>query len=146
MMVEEVKRADGQDAAPKAKVFFYVTGFGKFCGVSENPTSIMVRDLPTILPLQNCDGKLFQLAHVEVLTVAIEDCDEALERIYQIVLTHYDSAEHHVILNLGVAANRQGFALEKTGKNIKNFRVADERGNQPKNVPIDGQRETIHTI
>ena len=34
------------------KVYFYCTGYGKFGNVLENPTSILVRDLPDLLSAQ----------------------------------------------------------------------------------------------
>jgi pyrrolidone-carboxylate peptidase len=35
-----------------------------------------------------------------------------------------------VVVNFGVAAGRTMISLETLGKNIKDFRVADERGNK----------------
>ena len=35
----------------------------------------------------------------------------------------------HFIINFGVAASRKKISLETLGKNIKDFRIPDERGN-----------------
>ena len=62
------------------KTFFYVTGFGKFGNVLENPTTYLIRDLPKLL-YQNPNPQV-SLRHHEIVKVAIEDCDDALSRIY----------------------------------------------------------------
>ena len=110
-------------------MFFYVTGFGKFGNILENPSSIVVRDLPNILSQQSSEGRPFHLKHSEIVTVSIEDCDEALERIYANMHGCKSNAEHHVVINCGVADGRPGFDLENIGKNLKDFCIPDERGN-----------------
>ena len=55
-------------------------------------------------------------------------------------------AEHHVIINFGVAASRSGFDLESIGKNVKNFCIPDEGGNQPMNECIDGALDISHKL
>ena len=108
-------------------MFFYITGFGKFGNVLENPTSILVGKLPDLLT-EPANASKFHLAHSEIVTTAIQDCDEALERIYARV-QNCSQAEHHVIVNFGVAASRRTMDLENIGKNINDFRLPDERGN-----------------
>ena len=41
------------------------------------------------------------------------------------------------MLNFGVAASRKEFSLETQGRNIKDFRCSDERGNTFKQAPIE---------
>ena len=77
------------------------------------------------------ETRSFRLEHSEVVFVSIGKCDEALERIYSRMQDCHLRAEHHVILNCGVAASRPGFDLENVGKNFKNFGIPDEEGNQP---------------
>ena len=69
--------------------------------------------------------------------MAIQDCDESLERIYKLVSDGHDRADHHVVINFGVNAGSRVFCLENIGKNYNNFCIPDERGNQPQNCPID---------
>ena len=78
--------------------------------------------------------------------MSIQDCDEALERIYKLVNDGHSSAEHHVVINFGVAASRRGFCLENIGKNIQDFSIPDERGNQPRNCSIDQGLDQSHTM
>ena len=37
------------EGAQKTKVYFYVTGFGKFGEILENPTTILVRELAGLI-------------------------------------------------------------------------------------------------
>ena len=114
----------------RSRTYFYVTGFGKFANILENPTTHLVRSLPKLirqsqLPIHT------KLDHSEIVTVSIQDCDTALDQIYSRVASNMkkNHGAHHLVLNFGVAAGRSAFSLETLGKNIKDFRVPDERGN-----------------
>ena len=95
---------DNEQQQPK--VYFYVTGFGKFANILENPTSIMVRDLPELLRQQaenpEAPQQQFELKHSQVVKVSIQDCDEALDGLYNLVKGQHGAADHHVIINFGV--------------------------------------------
>ena len=65
--------------------YFYCTGFGKFGTVLENPTSKLITALPSLLTQVNENNRSLKLKHSEVITVSIQDCDEAVNRIYQMV-------------------------------------------------------------
>ena len=65
--------------------FFYCTGFGKFGNILTNPTSQLVQAMPQLLSKHPDNNKLFKLVHNEVVTVAMSDCDESLQRIYSLV-------------------------------------------------------------
>ena len=119
-----------------------MTGFGKFGNVLENPTTKIVRALPEMCP----SGATWELKHTEIVTVSIEECDAAMERIYAKVREVLDEAEHHVVLNFGVATSRRTFDLEDTGRNIADFRIPDEGGNQPLNQCIDTTKTIEHTM
>ena len=89
------------------------------------------------------------LAHHEIVKVAVEDCDERLKKIYEKVKRNLSSGKgsKHMVVNFGVAAGRKMISLETLGKNIKDFRVADERGNKFVKCPIDpnfSQDKKIH--
>ena len=121
---------------------FYITGFGKFGDVLENPTSILVAKLPELLALKIANDttftdeqkKPFHLAHSEVLEVHMDECNDGLERMYDLISQNHSQADHHVVINFGVAAHRLAFDLEQVGRNICDFRIPDERGNQPLNT------------
>ena len=71
--------------------------------------------------------------------MAVEDCDQALFEIYGKVKKNLAQGKgsKHMVVNFGVAAGRTMISLETLGKNIKDFRVADERGNKFAQLPID---------
>ena len=62
--------------------YFYCTGFGKFGNILTNPTTDLVGALPALLQSHPENERSFKLKHHEIVTVAIADCDEALDRIY----------------------------------------------------------------
>ena len=121
--------------AETSKVCFYVTGFGKFAHILENPSSFLVRALPAILG--DCPG--VELSHHEVVTVSVEHCDEALSKIKAMISAH--PGQKHMVVNFGVAASRRCFSLESVGRNIKDFRCPDENGNKFCNEKIDPECE-----
>jgi hypothetical protein len=70
------------DSAPlkKKNIILFFTGFGKFHTVLENPTTRLSRALSDLLEANPIEGvTLFQNY---VVTVSIEDCDQALSEIY----------------------------------------------------------------
>ena len=78
--------------------------------------------------------------------MAIQDCDDALSGLYNMVKECHGAADHHVIINFGVHDGSTQFKLENLGRNIKNFGVPDERGNQPRNETINCEQENSHVI
>ena len=65
-------------ALPENKLKLYLTGFGEFHGVSDNPTMHHCEWLQETLKKE--EG--IDLKHAEVVFVAIETCDMALSEIY----------------------------------------------------------------
>ena len=122
-----------------------MTGFGKFANILNNPSTYLVRALPKLLKKVNLPKA--KLVHSEVVTVSCEDCEIALDQIYALVKQNLarNHGSRHIVLNFGVAASRKEFSLEVIGKNIKDFRVQDERGNVFKNLPIETNYELTHT-
>ena len=127
-------------------MYFYVTGFGKFGNILENPTTVLVRNLSELLNADERSQSHFKVELTDIVTVSIQDCDNALERIYEKVAQCQDRAEHHVVINFGVAASRRVFSLESIGKNIADFRIPDESGAQPRNQCINQALDISHTI
>ena len=111
--------------------YFYCTGFGKFGNVLENPTSRLIQNLPELLKKVPENDKFFKLRHTEIITVAIQDCDQTVERIYNMVAQQHGDADRHIIINFGVAASRSCYSLEGRGKNWMHFGCPDERGQAP---------------
>jgi pyrrolidone-carboxylate peptidase len=117
----------------------FVTGFGKFGKVLENPTTFLSKALPDLITEAKIEN--LNLHSTRVVTVSIEDCDEALEEIYGEInqLQEEDSAKpdserrHVFVLHLGVYQGSGRFNLELQGRNLKDFGIPDERGNNPRN-------------
>lgn len=114
----------------------YLTGFGPFGDVTENPSSVLVGDLInskfTGYPAVNvCD--------LALVPVSIQDCDSHLQGLKAKILARARAhpGEKHLILSLGASMGASAFALESKAKNWMNFALPDTRGNTPKNVAID---------
>ena len=123
---------------PKRVVLFF-TGFGKFGKVLENPTTHLSKAIEQLLHDNPIDGVI--LHNKYVVTVSIEDCDQALEEIYQEINKLIETEggnenTHYVVLHMGVYQGSGKFNVELQGKNIKHFRIPDERGNTPLNQCI----------
>lgn len=68
------------DSVSKKEIVLFVTGFGKFGKILENPTTVLAQNICKLLqdnPIPNLN-----LHKNYVLKVAIQDCDEGLEEIY----------------------------------------------------------------
>lgn len=59
---------DSSQAPPKEVVLF-VTGFGKFGKIIDNPTTVLVKALPELLKANPIEG--LTLLHTEVVIVSI---------------------------------------------------------------------------
>ena len=122
---------------------FCVTGFGQFCGVPENPTTSLMRDLPSFLAADLAAHRI-RLSSCTVLETS-RHCIPTL-----LALKHSSNnsnapsasasapAHRTIFLHLGVASSSQQFALEDRAYNDADFRVPDESGWQPRCEPIDG--------
>jgi len=98
-----------------------LTGFGRFQGVSENPSAKLVEMLPPLLEPLNC----------VYLNKAVV-CEVSVEGVQTILPGLYDDDDSMELLNihLGVYAGATGFSLEKLAHNEANFRCVDEKGLQ----------------
>jgi hypothetical protein len=64
----------------KKRVVLFFTGFGKFGKIKENPTTHLSRALRELLTKNPIEG--IELIQNYIVTVSIEDCNEALAEIY----------------------------------------------------------------
>ncbi|CDW85548.1 pyrrolidone-carboxylate peptidase-like isoform 1 [Stylonychia lemnae] len=121
----------------------FITGFGQFNKVEDNPTTHLAKSIPSLLeqnPIKN-----LSLRSTQVIQVAIEDCDQALDDLYaQINQMQKDDESNEsqqkrkfIIMHFGVAQKELIFRIEHQAVNNKNFRIPDERGNQPTNECIE---------
>ena len=121
----------------------YVTGFGPFMGVEQNPTSTLCDTLKKyvqqgVVPegvdkeiLKEFDEAGIALEGLKVLEVAAEPCRSEVPEIVKYLKEQKAERQGEaVILHLGVASNRNAISLECRGVNEATFRVPDQRGYQ----------------
>jgi pyroglutamyl-peptidase len=109
-----------------------LTGFGKFGGVDENPTELIVNALRE---------KKISVDHFEVLNVAVEDVSKFHDK--------FDSSEEECLfIHLGVHGSTNCMLLEQCAYNNMTFRIPDQCGFSPdmqcicENVAVDCPLET----
>lgn len=130
-------------SAKTSDLTIYMTGFGPFMGVEQNPTSTLCETFRKYLQqgmvpegvdkelLKEFDESGIALEGLKVLEVAAESCrSEVPEIVNHLKQRKAESQGDAVILHLGVASNRDAISLECRGVNEATFRVPDERGYQ----------------
>jgi len=120
---------------PSARqVGFYITGFGKFQGVPENPTTRLMNNLKPYLNELGVMGS-------SVWETSIEGVRAGLEQADAVVQSQYSPGKNLVpqsivYVHFGVDDSASYFALEYRALNSAHFGIPDERGAQPLNELI----------
>lgn len=135
---------------------FIVTGFGPFGGVSENPTTVIVRKLQSFLEQnQNAAATKHLAALVEdciLLETSAKDVDRTCDRLQAQLFSkgveedgrHDSTDKYHgitILLHLGVAEGERAFRLEACAYNEATFRIPDQQGYRPQNISIFEEEE-----
>eukprot|EP01130_Rhizamoeba_saxonica_P013852 TRINITY_DN595_c0_g1_i2.p1 TRINITY_DN595_c0_g1~~TRINITY_DN595_c0_g1_i2.p1 ORF type:complete len:218 (+),score=42.22 TRINITY_DN595_c0_g1_i2:57-710(+) len=125
-------------------ILFVLTGFGKFGGIEDNPTTHLITNLPEYLQSHPLSEQV-QVVSYNVYEVAADPATESLNLDWTNLSNnpHFNNAEHVVFLHFGVAGNSHNIRLECQGFNNATFRIPDERGYQPDAVPIIPENGTI---
>mmetsp|Transcript_16333 Transcript_16333/g.31712 ORF Transcript_16333/g.31712 Transcript_16333/m.31712 type:complete len:274 (-) Transcript_16333:380-1201(-) len=105
---------------------FVVTGFGKFAGVPENPTTKLVIDLRKKYP--NLLTKILETSMVGVR--------QGLDAIDSELQAQGIDPSDVIWIHMGVYGGSPGFRLEHKSYNEATFRVPDERGEKPNKEEI----------
>jgi pyroglutamyl-peptidase len=110
-----------------------ITGFDPFGGAAVNPSWLAVRELPDVV------GD-YELCKLEIPTVFAEATRVLLEKAAQF--------QPDVILCVGQAGGRAAVTPERIGVNIRDGRICDNAGNQPKGefVAEDGPAAYFSTV
>ena len=110
-----------------------ITGFDPFGGAAVNPSWLAVRELPDVV------GD-YELCKLEIPTVFAEATRVVLEKAAQF--------QPDVILCVGQAGGRAAVTPERIGVNIRDGRICDNAGNQPKGefVAEDGPAAYFSTV
>jgi len=113
-----------------------LTGFGKFNGVSDNPSTHIINHIKDYIKNKSDQGLVhkFDLHNVEILEVSAEGTKRFLKSIDESISNSSD--DKILFLHLGVNSSATTFALEKYGWNEANFRCPDECGWKPVNELI----------
>eukprot|EP01103_Thecamoeba_quadrilineata_P012471 TRINITY_DN3220_c1_g1_i1.p1 TRINITY_DN3220_c1_g1~~TRINITY_DN3220_c1_g1_i1.p1 ORF type:complete len:161 (-),score=26.16 TRINITY_DN3220_c1_g1_i1:262-744(-) len=113
------------------KLYFHITGFGKFCGVNENPTEILIERLPTYLQ-ENSIPENIQVLSYSILDVAGIDAvfffGSTISKFHNQI---FEPNTRTIWLHFGVWTSLPGFNIETTGWNEADFSCPDEREWQP---------------
>lgn len=116
-----------------------VTGFGSFCGVSDNPTSRLVEWLAR--------EQAHLIAGHDILVVAVEDVNEWFNEFESKKIGEHGGEDGPFLLLLGVDSSSDEFALESTSYNCIDFPCPDERHWQPNEpIPIDPSHPLDSTL
>ncbi|GAB0492257.1 hypothetical protein MMPV_003518 [Pyropia vietnamensis] len=125
---------------------FHVTGFGRFHGVTDNPSARLVEGLPAALARSRAAAADSPgglpigrpvLASNTVLTVSTAAVDAALESLYDRIARDCVAAGtatasgRVVVVHFGVDTRARCFHLEAVAVNEARFGVADEANAQP---------------
>ena len=94
-----------------------ITGFAPFGGAEANPSWLAVKALPERL------GE-FELCKMEIPTIFGEAA--------AIVLQKAEEIKADVVLSVGMAAGRDAVTPERIAVNIRDARIPDNSGNQPR--------------
>lgn len=125
----------------QCKRTIFITGFGKFHGVEDNPSSILVNDLiESRIPGVNFNAGSSKDSHIVI--VDTHHC-----RLY-FESTAPCRGDGDIFVHIGVNGKTDCINLEQYAYNNMDFRVADESGFQPKHefinddLPLDEPLET----
>ena len=121
----------------------YMTAFGAFGNITNNPTMEIVQDID-LTHLQNVDGKCIKLIDKWIVDVDIDSANAALDKIHDVMDEHADNHTQNLILHLGVNAGATRIELERQAVNCTDFGIPDMQGNQPRNEMIDKGEEVCH--
>ncbi|KAG6623167.1 putative cysteine protease family C15 [Phytophthora cinnamomi] len=120
-------------AASAQKRDVYVTGFGRFGDILENPTTFLAKKL----------AEHPKVTEAHVLEVAAESCVEELGMMHA---RAEGRGRPCIFLHFGVSAIARTLKLEQVGYNVADFRIPDERGYVAKDEVIhEGEPDEIVT-
>jgi pyroglutamyl-peptidase len=131
-----------------------VTGFGPFGGVEENPSTILVKELPVHLSNATTADATTADAWKQELATCIDQwiiCETSAKGVCQTLDALVEafgtqdeedepesssSSNNTVLLHLGVNVQGTGYQMEECAYNEATFRIPDQQGYRPHKVPI----------
>jgi pyroglutamyl-peptidase len=153
----------GTEALPLSSIKFHLTGFGRFYGMSGNPTEILMgrltefmkcRTLPFGATLESCT--VLETAGIGALGSLLDLLDSAssspykgdeLETLPEIPVEGMQGQGAQVIwIHFGVDDGASKFKVEQRAVNEATFGCPDEMGWDPEEVPIVAEDGPISTV
>eukprot|EP00761_Pharyngomonas_kirbyi_P003176 gb/GECH01003180.1/.p1 GENE.gb/GECH01003180.1/~~gb/GECH01003180.1/.p1 ORF type:complete len:260 (+),score=66.00 gb/GECH01003180.1/:1-780(+) len=131
------------------EINLFITGFGKFNGVEENPSTLLVNKIKDNSEFKTLlEKKNLKIVDIDILEVSVKAVDNYFDRIKQQYNDILFNNKHHktIFLHFGIAGKTCQVFIEKRAKNDMSFRVPDEQGFQPAQKPIDINQEISHYI
>ncbi|KAL9187275.1 hypothetical protein ACHAXT_001378 [Thalassiosira profunda] len=140
---------NSESIAEPPRCRFVVTGFGAFAGVPNNPTTVLINRLREAISKEGAkDGGAVQarnISETHILETSAGHVHEQINKFHARLQSDsgkeasdspVEGAETVIFLHLGVNYKGTKFQLEECAYNDATFRVADERGYQPKGESI----------
>lgn len=124
-----VAKVKDTSALKTQRLRLLLTGFGPFAGVERNPTQSLVKYFMN-LKKKGIDVVQGVSTNMKILEVSVDACEEIARR-----------SRANVFVHLGVNYRGTAVQLEQVAYNNMNFRVADQRGYQPKQRRIFSTRK-----
>jgi pyroglutamyl-peptidase len=125
----------------------FLTGFGSFHGISENPTQIFVESfqknekiLVNDFLFTQKDQKNYKIVSSQVIEVSMNAVDEYFQNLSKLL----DSSKKIFLIHFGVHGSSKEFVIESKAKNEATFRSPDERLNSPMNQKIENNFSLNH--
>ncbi|KAM9986181.1 hypothetical protein ACTFIY_010614 [Dictyostelium cf. discoideum] len=116
-----------------------LSGFGTFCGVSDNPSSQLMSEIKTYInSIPNKDELRFEIIDINAIKVSgngVKDYLNQMETNY--LKTSNDDMP--ILIHFGVSSSETNNRLERYGWNMADFRCDDEDMWKPQNEPIDSK-------
>ena len=130
-----MERSASTDSPALRPIIVHISGFGKFQGVPENPTTLLVPLLADALSEKSHETGI-SVSHVIVMETSMMGVRTALESCEKDAAEATDTALH-LWLHFGVASTATCVYLENAAVNDADFRVPDEQGEQPQKQQIE---------
>lgn len=126
---------------------FYLTGFGPFHEVSNNPTEALMNSLPAYIRSAPLPSRLV-LASAQTLEVSAEAARAEMRTLYARLAdaSACSPGPARVVVHFGVNLSITRFALETRARNEATFLCPDERGWAPIMQRIDPAEPVLSAV
>ena len=117
------------------RITLILTAFGPFGGVEENPSQVLLQEIPSFLTSNSWKVKVKErIQDVMIIDTSAQDATEAVANLAQKIVQQ--ELSNVICLHLGVNVNGTGYHIEQCAYNDASFRIPDQRAYQPDKVPI----------